>query len=332
MFLARNFKNIFAILTVMLMTACASNPPAPVIDRQPNDQSSQEAQVPASTEQAADEVLHKGIYVVKEDDTLYSIGRKFGISYREIAAANDIPIPYSIHVGQPLTIPSIASIDARRTVEEEATTVPFGTEEAPTVIESLSTEELHEFTPVINTPKVFREPYSDGAYNRETPVIVIDKSINPPTTLTEDNPETPTIPALQKPKASTNPIDLAYENITWAWPHAGKVLSHFGNNDSKGLDISGKVGQAVNAAANGKVIYIGSDLRGYGRMVIIKHNALFLSVYAHNSHIFVKEGDTVSLGQKIAELGSTETDRPKLHFEIRKQGKSINPEEYLPVK
>ncbi|MEI8119101.1 MAG: peptidoglycan DD-metalloendopeptidase family protein, partial [Methylophilaceae bacterium] len=95
------------------------------------------------------------------------------------------------------------------------------------------------------------------------------------------------------------------------------------------IDIAGSAGQAINAAAGGKVIYSGSDLRGYGKLVIIKHNANYLSVYAHNSNLLVKEGQQVVSGQKIAEMGSSDSDKVKLHFEIRKLGKSVDPSKYL---
>src|SRR5690606_4879597 len=109
------------------------------------------------------------------------------------------------------------------------------------------------------------------------------------------------------------------------------LLAGFNEGGSaKGIDIGGNTGQAILAAAPGKVIYSGSDLRGYGRLVIIKHNDEFLSVYAHNSKILVKEGQAITRGQKIAEMGNTDADRVKLHFEIRRQGKSVNPTDFLP--
>ena len=122
------------------------------------------------------------------------------------------------------------------------------------------------------------------------------------------------------------------ESLAWAWPTNGKLVSGFNEaSNSKGIDITGTPGQAINAAAAGKVIYSGADLRGYGKMVIIKHNKTYLSVYAHNSQIVVKEGQSVSKGQKIAEMGNTDAERYQLHFEIRQQGKSVDPSKYLPA-
>jgi lipoprotein NlpD len=116
----------------------------------------------------------------------------------------------------------------------------------------------------------------------------------------------------------------------WIWPADGSVQNRYSESDTKGLDISGTRGAAVRAAASGRVVYQGSGLRGYGQLIIIKHNDEFLSAYAHNDRIYVKEGDVVKRGQKIADMGSTGTDRVKLHFEIRRQGVPIDPLRYLP--
>ncbi|MBX3682583.1 MAG: peptidoglycan DD-metalloendopeptidase family protein [Thauera sp.] len=118
----------------------------------------------------------------------------------------------------------------------------------------------------------------------------------------------------------------------WRWPASGSVIAGFNEASNKGLDIGGAVGEPVYAAAAGKVVYAGSGLRGYGKLIVIKHNQEYNSVYAHNDKLLVKEDDQVAQGQKIAELGSSEADRPKLHFEIRKQGKAVDPTGYLPAR
>jgi lipoprotein NlpD len=119
--------------------------------------------------------------------------------------------------------------------------------------------------------------------------------------------------------------------LDWAWPAKGKVVAQFSEATSlKGIDIAGSAGQPVTASAGGKVVYAGSGLRGYGKLIIIKHNDAYLSAYAHNRDILVKEGQQVSKGQKIAEMGNTDTDQVKLHFEIRRQGKPVDPLRYLP--
>ncbi|GLQ31151.1 peptidoglycan DD-metalloendopeptidase family protein [Litoribrevibacter albus] len=120
--------------------------------------------------------------------------------------------------------------------------------------------------------------------------------------------------------------------ILWQWPAKGKVIGTFSSNArfNKGIDIAGKLGEPVYSAARGKVVFAGSGLRGYGKLVIIHHDDKYLSAYAHNNKLLVKENQIIQAGQKIAEIGSTGTNQPKLHFEIRKDGKPVNPLHYLP--
>ena len=117
--------------------------------------------------------------------------------------------------------------------------------------------------------------------------------------------------------------------ISWMRPTAGSVITQF-NSSNKGIDIAGSAGQPVVAAADGKVVYSGSDLRGYGNLIIVQHNTTFLTAYGHNQSLLVKENDTVKRGQTIAYMGNTHTDRYKLHFELRQNGKPVNPLDYIP--
>lgn len=148
-------------------------------------------------------------------------------------------------------------------------------------------------------------------------------------------PSTPR-PAAQPPSPAGPVVvdkDLASNTeggITWSWPSAGKVIQSFNGITSKGVDIAGKLGDPVYAAAAGRVVYAGSELRGFGKLIILKHNDDYISVYAHNNALLVKEGESVKRGQKIAEMGSTDAPRVELHFEIRLRGKSINPVGLLP--
>lgn len=116
----------------------------------------------------------------------------------------------------------------------------------------------------------------------------------------------------------------------WAWPAAGPVLADFNDASNKGITIGGKAGDPVLAAADGRVVYAGSSLRGYGNLVIVKHNNTYLSAYAHNQALLVKEDQVVRRGQRIAEMGSSDADRVQLHFEIRRQGKPVDPSRLLP--
>ena len=151
-------------------------------------------------------------------------------------------------------------------------------------------------------------------------------------------PTPPAKPPVSSP-GSTPPNNVAStpnvsadENLVFAWPHPGQVLANFDEAKNKGLDFGGKAGDPVLAAADGKVVYAGSGLRGYGNLVILKHNNTYLSAYAHNQTLLVKEDQAVQKGQRIAEMGSSDADRVKLHFEIRKQGKPVDPAKLLPAR
>ena len=144
-------------------------------------------------------------------------------------------------------------------------------------------------------------------------------------------PASPTVapPAPAAAPPAGNPADA--DRLDWTWPAKGKIVAGFSETANlKGIDIAGTAGEAVRASAPGRVVYAGSGLRGYGKLIIIKHNATYLSAYAHNREILVKEGQQVTRGQKIAEMGSTDTNQVKLHFEIRRHGKPMDPTKYLP--
>ena len=147
----------------------------------------------------------------------------------------------------------------------------------------------------------------------------------------------PTPPPLVRAPQPVPPASTPVKSVTrsasgWAWPANGPIIGRFSSNGSlnKGIDIAGELGQPVLAASDGSVVYAGSGLRGYGELVIIKHNDTYVSAYGHNRRLLVQEGQQVKAGQTIAEMGSTGTDRVKLHFEIRRQGKPVDPQQYLP--
>lgn len=147
----------------------------------------------------------------------------------------------------------------------------------------------------------------------------------------------PSSSAPAKPVATPAPVAAAVtpgseDDLGWIWPSNGPVLAGFDEAKNKGLDIGGAPGDAVVAAADGKVVYADSGLRGYGKLIILKHNNTFLTAYAHNQNLLVKEDQVVKKGQKIAEMGNTDADRVKLHFEVRRQGKPVDPAKYLPAK
>jgi len=134
------------------------------------------------------------------------------------------------------------------------------------------------------------------------------------------------VPASNPQSASTE------DDIAWIWPAQGKLITGFDEVKNKGYDIDGKAGDAIIASADGRVVYAGAGLRSYGNLIILKHNNTYLTAYAHNQTLLVKEDQTVKKGQKIAEMGNSDADRVKLHFEIRRQGKPVDPAKYLPAK
>ena len=136
-------------------------------------------------------------------------------------------------------------------------------------------------------------------------------------------------PIAPAPVAAPSAADVADEVINFQWPARGNVVANFDEAKNKGLDIAGKAGDPVLAAADGKVVYAGSGLRGYGNLIILKHNNTFLTAYAHNQTLLVKEDQMIKKGQKIAEMGNSDSDQVKLHFEIRRQGKPVDPSKYL---
>lgn len=140
------------------------------------------------------------------------------------------------------------------------------------------------------------------------------------------NPPPPATSAASRPAAPTE------DDLGWIWPANGQVIAGFDEARNKGLDLGGNAGDPVLAAADGRVVYAGAGLRGYGNLIIIKHNNTFLSAYAHNQTLLVKEDQPVRKGQKIAEMGNSDADRVKLHFEIRRQGKPVDPSRYLPAR
>jgi lipoprotein NlpD len=322
----RNTLLLAILPLVMGLVACSSTPPAPVIDRFPVSKTSKVDTPVAKKQTSTSRPTYKAgdwrpdTYTVKKGDNLFSIGLEHGYYYKDIAQNNNIPPPYNIQVGQVLKLKS----------SKDAPTQPNsdGVEITPINTESNAISTAPGTTIAINEPKGIREPYSEEALKKPLPAA---KSImGLPTTKT---PVASTAEATNKPnvdrKPEIKPANESTEDIEWAWPTKGKVTASFNEASNKGLDIAGSTGQSVNAAAAGKVIYSGSDLRGYGKLVIIKHNSTYLSVYAHNNQILVKEGQQISAGQKIAEMGSTDSNSVKLHFEIRRLGKSVDPSKYL---
>ena len=305
-----------AFLLVLVLSACATPPQqAPVIERAPGVDRPPPPKTAKKT--TAEKDWRPDSYTVKKGDTLYALGLEFGFDYKEIARWNDIQPPYVIKVGQKLKLKESATTAAQptaaRPAEESVVATPIKLDDSPKAkpigeaAPAETTAAPAGTPPTISEPKATKTPYSEQAAAEEK----------------KAEPAKPTEKPADKAVVEEDAVD-------WAWPAPGKVLNSF-TEASKGIDIAGEMGQPVLAAAPGKVVYSGSSLRGYGRLVIIKHNKTYLSAYAHNSQVLVKEGQEISKGQKIAEIGNTDADRVKLHFEIRKQGKPVDPSKFLPA-
>ncbi len=338
---------LMGVVTVFF-SACESNPPAPVVDRKP--QTSKPKSVTTNlksnkTVKSADgKDWRPDTYIVKKGDTLFSIGLEYGFEYKEIAAVNNINAPYTILIGQKLNLASLKAKSemaengqpAQNQTDDGVVLTPIGAETAVLATKSPEIKSTEAkpiqavVTPILSEPKALREPYSVEAFDKTASVKMAENKAAENNKAIEPKPVESKVSDSKASDTKTTEVKAGDdEAIVWAWPTKGKVVTNFDEAANKGLDIAGNTGQAINAASSGKVIYSGSDLRGYGKLVIIKHNKTYLSVYAHNSKIIVKEGQTVALGQKIAEMGNTDSNSIKLHFEIRRLGKSIDPARYL---
>jgi lipoprotein NlpD len=160
----------------------------------------------------------------------------------------------------------------------------------------------------------------------QSPIVM-----NAPVTAPESVPGTKPSPNNNVSTLNSSPVSTGSDELSFAWPAQGNVINYFNESKNKGIDIGNKAGQAVLASADGKVVYAGSGLRGYGNLIILKHNETYLSAYAHNQVLLVKEDQLIKKGQKIAEMGNSDADQVALHFEIRKSGKPVDPMKYLPA-
>ncbi len=186
---------------------------------------------------------------------------------------------------------------------------------------------LRVVPPIIVTQVVTRPvlPSAAAPATATPPLAAASRPASAPVAPVAAAPVTP-----PPPPVAASPALTGDEDVGWIWPAQGKLLGGFDDAKNKGLDSGGRAGDAVIAAADGRVVYSGAGLRGYGNLIILKHNNTFLTAYAHNQTLLVKEDQAVKKGQKIAEMGNSDADRVKLHFEIRRQGKPVDPAKYLP--
>jgi lipoprotein NlpD len=290
------------LLIASILAGCASRGQrAPVFDRAEAEKKN------AATAKggAREKDWRPEVYVVQKGDTLYSIAFNYGFDYHELAELNRIGDPSLISIGQEIRLFPGRS----------------GSGYPPAMVEAKPIESLLK-----EQPKVVKYAYSEAAMAQIEKVQ--EQKFRPAMVAkVESKPDTRTETAIDD-----GADDADEAGLGWSIPAQGKLIGGFSESaNRKGIDIAGTLGQPVFASAPGKVVYSGSGLRGYGKLIIIKHNKTYLSAYAHNDKILVKEGQSVTRGQKIAAMGNTDTDQVKLHFEVRRFGKPVDPAKYLPL-
>ena len=256
----------------------------------PNDR--KQTAKPAATQsvQSTRESARPASYTVKRGDTLYSIAWNYGLDYRHVAAWNTIRSPYTIYPGQQI---KLQPVQQTQVAQKQV------------------------------APQKKAQPLTPGPVTRKPEPV-------PETTEIKPAPPVQKQETIKAPPPKPEPLPNVAGPVKWYWPTQGKIVKTDTPISKNGIDITGTEGQNIHAAAPGEVVYSGSGLLGYGRLIIIKHNDTYLSAYAHNKELLVNEGERVTAGQKIALMGKTSNGRTLLHFEIRKNGQPVNPLSYLP--
>jgi lipoprotein NlpD len=284
---------ILLLITAVVAGCATPRRPAPVVDMA----------TPVSGARAPDA---PGFYTVKKGDMLNRIAQEFGQNIRDIVTWNNLTNPNDIQVDQVLRV-----LPPAGTAQTGSVASGSGVDVRPLNSAGMGAAKTG--------PRGEKLPYSEAA------LAELQKPDGTP-------PAAAPSARVEAPRAASKPTDTSppeEENVGFIWPTEGRVISSF-DAGKKGIDIAGKSGQAVIASGAGKVMYAGSGIRGYGNLVIVKHTSNLLSAYAHNKTILVKEGQTVTRGEKIAEMGKSDSDSVKLHFEIRQQGKPVDPAKFLP--
>ena len=285
-------NKIFFVLVSFLLFGCASQFPAPV-----------DGERKKISKKCPD------VYTVKKGETIFSISLKCGFNYKKLALSNGLKKPYFVKPGDQIRFDLLrknkSKVSEDQNKENQTNTIPFEEdkiiEDNTFINDEISQQdsgvEFQFGDPIqINQPKVIREVYSKKSIKKSKKLSAL------------------------KAKNQKN----------WQWPTDGELTSSFNNtSDKKGIEILGLEGQEIRSVAKGKVIYVGEDLAGYGKLTIIKHDNNVLSVYGHQQSFLITEGQTVQAGQSIGTMGNTGADEVKLLFEIRKDGESIDPVKFL---
>ena len=252
-----------------------------------------------------------GYYTVKPGDTLIRIGLDSGQSFRDIARWNNMENPNRLEVGQVVRVvpPPAAALAAKPLSPASPSPSAPATPAAPTAAAAPD----KPAAPL--APPVAQQPGGQPSVALPASTVASGPASGPASS-----------PGAAKAPQAT-PGD---DEINWLWPANGPLVGGFDEIKNKGVDIGGSAGDPVLAAADGRVVYVGAGLRGYGNLIILKHNNTYLTAYAHNQALLIKEDQSVRRGQKIAEMGNSDADRVKLHFEVRRQGKPVDPIKFLP--
>ncbi|WP_087642391.1 peptidoglycan DD-metalloendopeptidase family protein [Caballeronia choica] len=296
------------VIALSVLAACSTRmDQAPVVDRTGAPLSTEAAQA------AQNGPPPPGYYRVKPGDTLYRIALENGQNYHDIAAWNNLTNPNQIEVGQLVRVaPPGANLAATTPGVSTAPITPGGVQAQPLSGSTYGTPQPGVTTGTTAAPPVYGSASGMGAAPGAAAGVGAAAG------------------AGLAAGADTSGATAPAAQPAFIWPVRGPILGTFDDAKNKGLNIGGAAGDPVNASADGRVVYSGNGLRGYGNLIIIKHDATFLTAYAHNRALMVKEGDAVTKGQKIAEMGNSDSDRVMLHFEVRRQGKPVDPLKYLP--
>lgn len=313
------------VLFILIISLCSCAPRRPA---KVDEIGAKKPRIQNTSKSRPNKNNHKTHRVIK-GDSLYSIGFRYQKDYKTLAAINNIAPPYRIYPDQiiKLTGPVNKIVFKPNDSPNNSTVVDNGVVQTKPIVTNQPITAQTEPTINIKTIPTVKNQTSTGSPTSKPQVTT--KPITSTTTKPATNqPTVSTKPTAKKPLPVSTPKKTDFK---WLWPTNGKIRSTFlaSNPARKGISIGGKEGQDVKAAEDGVVVYSGNGLLGYGELIIIKHNDAFLSAYGHNKSLKVTEGQSVTRGQTIAELGSTGTNVNNLHFEIRKNGKPVNPLNYV---
>ena len=324
-------RSVWLVCAVaVVLTGCASGGKRVAVEDRNGQAATAASPLPAKKNGASASDWRPQTYTIQKGDTLYSIAFNYGLDYHEIAELNGIQNPNVIQAGQEIRLfsaenkPVVAPAEPAKKPAEiltktqpQAVKLPYS-EQALAQVEALNEPRRADGKPAAKT-----EPPKPA----KAPEAVKSETVKPEPAKVVAAPVAPPAPSAS---ASNDGASDEEDAVDWLLPTSGKVIAGFSESaNRKGVDIAGKSGQPVYASGDGKVVYSGTGLRGYGKLVIIKHNKTYISAYAHNDQIMVKEREQVKRGQKIAEMGSTDAEQVKLHFEIRKFGKPVDPAKLL---